>query len=53
MAKLISIFKSVDMFGDSIGFTVRNGAVSFKTIPGAILSLIIYLLIVIYGSTKF
>ena len=53
MAKLISVYKSVDKFGDSIGFKVRNGESSFKTIPGAILSLVIYLLIVIYGSTKF
>ena len=31
----------------------RQGESKYKTIPGAILSLIIYLLIVIYGSTKF
>ena len=53
MAKISSVIKSVDTFGESVGFTIGNGQSSYKTIPGALCSMIIYLLILIYGGTKF
>ena len=45
--------KSIDNFGDSINFSVRGGLTSYKTWPGAICSIVIYSIIIIYGSTKF
>ena len=53
MSKIAISFKSLDAFGETIGFSVKKGQKSFKTVRGAVLSLIIYSLIVIYGITKF
>ena len=48
MSKLSDIYKSSDMFGSSVQFTVNNGSV-FKSALGATLSLIIIVVILIYG----
>ena len=53
MKKFKNIFKSVDKFGDSVNFSVKNGSASYKTCSGAILSILIYSLILLYGGTKF
>ena len=43
----------MDNFGDSINFSLRDGLKSYKTWPGAICSLVIYSMILLYGATKF
>ena len=53
MQKFKDVLKSVDKFGDSVNFSVKNGLNSYRTWPGAICSLIIYSIILLYGSTKF
>ena len=46
-------FKQIDSFGESVNFIVKKGDTSYKTAPGAFISLLIYGLILIYGGTKF
>ena len=53
MQKLKDFLKSLDNFGDSVNFSVKNGLKSYTTWPGAIFSLIIYSVILLYGGTKF
>ena len=43
----------MDRFGDSISFTVNKGNQSYKTLPGAIISLLVYACILFYGVRKF
>ena len=45
-------FKSLDLFGTTVGFQIK-GNDTFNTIPGAILSLFCYTIVLIYGGTKF
>ena len=45
-------FKSLDLFGSTIGFQIR-GNEAYNTIPGALISLIIYVIVLIYGTNKF
>ena len=47
-SKLGAIYKSSDMFGTSVHFTVNNGSV-FKSFLGATLSLMIIAVVLIYG----
>ena len=42
----------MDNFGESINFSLRDGNKSYKTMPGAICSLAIYSIILLYGATK-
>ena len=51
--KLTNWLKSFDIFGSSVGFTVKNGDSTYKTCAGFIVTISIYLLVIIYGSTKF
>ena len=43
----------MDRFGDTISFTVNKGNQSYKTLPGAIISLLVYAFILLYGVRKF
>ena len=45
------IYKSSDLFGSSVHFTVNNGSV-FKSFLGATLSLMIIAVVLIYGQGK-
>ena len=53
MQKFKNVLKSIDNFGDSINFSVRGGLKSYNTWPGAICSIVIYSIILLYGTTKF
>ena len=53
MKNIKSILKRIDWFGESIGFSVQDGANSFRTWPGTVLTLLIYALVLTYGSRKF
>ena len=45
--------KSIDIFGDSISFTARNGDSNFKTWLGALITLFLYFLVVFYSTRRF
>ena len=51
MQKVINTFKSVDSFGSGVGFSVKGDG-SFKTGLGAVITLIIYVIVGIYGFQK-
>ena len=53
MQKSKDFLKSLDNFGDSVSFSVGNGLKSYRTWPGAICSILIYSIILLYGSSKF
>ena len=53
MQKSKDFLKSLDLFGDSVNFSVKSGLKRYTTWPGAICSLIIYSVILLYGGTKF
>ena len=53
MKKVIGTLKGIDRFGKSINFSLRDGASSYKTWSGAVLTLLIYTLIFVYGIAKF
>ena len=45
-------FKKLDVFGQGIKFTVK-GEESYKTCYGAILTVLIYLIVLVYGLNRF
>ena len=52
MRKKLDFIKRIDIFGDSIMFRVGDSA-KFSTWSGTVISITIYLMIWIYGYTKF
>ena len=46
-----STLRSCDMFGDQIGFKVK-GAKAYRSVPGALLSILIFVLLVIHGVNR-
>ena len=52
MRKKLDFLKRIDIFGDSIMFRV-GGSTKFFTWSGTMISITIYLMIFIYGYTKF
>ena len=46
------IFSHIDVFGETVGFDI-GGAGSVKSIFGALLTLITFCIVFIYGSNKF
>jgi hypothetical protein len=50
--RLNSKFKELDIYGEQIGLTYKGDS-SFKTSPGAIISLIVLLAMVAFSSYKF
>ena len=52
MKKKLDFIKRIDIFGDSIMFRV-GGSSKFSTWSGTFISITIYLMIWIYGYTKF
>ena len=53
MKKIFNKIRQLDKFGDSVSFTVRKGQSTFTTWAGAVVTLIISALILIYGSQRF
>ena len=51
-AKLVSIFKQLDRFGDNVSFNMQ-GQQQFKTWMGTILSVLSYILVTSYAINKF
>ena len=49
---LLNTFKNLDFFGQTIDMNFHGNA-SYQTLPGAIMSLIIIILVASYGSLKF
>ena len=47
------IWKSFDTFGGSLGFSMHKDQPTFRSVSGALVSVIMYLLIAVYGVTKF
>ena len=52
MQRLKSKFSSIDQFGQGINFLIKGGD-TFTTSLGAVVTLLIYVTVLIYGSTKF
>ena len=52
LKNLSNIFKTIDKFGEPIQFKA-NRRVTYTTIPGALITLLIYMFIMIYGFSKF
>jgi hypothetical protein len=50
--RLNSKFKELDIYGEQIGLTYKGDS-SFKTSPGAVISLIVLLAMVAFSSYKF
>jgi len=47
-------FKSLSLFGESVGFVInRNGNTTFKSVVGALASLLVILTTLSFGSYKF
>ena len=46
--RISSLLKSIDLFGDKVQFKVKDKT-TFVTLPGALVTLMIYFLIVLYG----
>ena len=53
MKKIQNKIRQLDQFGDSVGFTVKKGQSTYTTWAGAVVSLIIFALITLYGSQGF
>ena len=51
-SKASSFIKSIDLFGQNVGFLV-NGDQSFKTWTGTMISLLIFIVVAYYGVQKF
>ena len=51
-AKIRNIFTKIDFLGETIGFEVKGGN-SYKSVLGAILSLGIATVVLVYGSNKY
>ena len=52
ISQISNTFKRFDLFGDSIGFKV-NGNNVYNSVPGAIISLCIMIVVTLYGVMKF
>ena len=46
------MIKSIDIFGESINFTTKNGDKNFKTWLGALMTLFLYFLVIIYSTKR-
>ena len=53
MRNVLDRIKKVDIFGDTIGFTMKGGSPTFTTCLGAVITICIYMLVLIYGQNKF
>ena len=51
--KITDLVKSIDIFGDSVGFTVNNGSSTYQTWTGTFVSIVIQILVIIYAVKKF
>ena len=50
--KINSTFKKIDNFGEPISLLAEKSA-THQTVQGAIITLLIYMTVMIYGSSKF
>ena len=51
--RITKIVKSIDIFGDTVSFTAKEGDKSFKTWLGALVTLSLYMLIAFYSVKRF
>ena len=47
------IMKSIDIFGDSINFSAKDGERSYKTCVGAFVTLLLFILLSLYSTKRF
>ena len=52
MQKVTDTFKSIDSFGSGVGFSVK-GEGTFKTGLGAVITIIIYVIVLYFGADKY
>ena len=52
MKRVSQSLKQLDHFGEGVKFTVK-GQEAYKTFLGATITLLIYLVVMVYGSNKF
>ena len=52
MLKVFERFRKLDLFGQGVKFTVK-GEETYKTCAGAILTIIIYMVVLVYGLNRF
>ena len=50
---LVEKVKSVDIFGEDIGLTVKDGQRTYTTVLGALASFILFTVTLLYGVTKY
>ena len=51
--RIAKVVKSIDIFGDTVSFTARNGDKSFKTWLGALVTFFLYMIIASYSIKRF
>ena len=51
--KVAKVVKSIDIFGDKVSFSAKDGDKSFKTWLGAIITFFMYMLIASYSIKRF
>ena len=52
MSKLTDKFIQVDSFGQAVSFTVK-GKKTYNTCFGALITLFVYMIVIVYGAKKF
>ena len=51
--KITKVVKSIDIFGDTVSFSAKNGEKSFKTWLGALVTFFLYMLLASYSIKRF
>ena len=51
--KIATHLKSIDIFGESVNFNARDQSKTFKTWPGALMTLLFALVVAAYGGKRF
>ena len=49
-SKVYKTFKEIDMFGETIQFKFDKGKTEYKTMTGAIVTMIFYTILLLYGT---
>ena len=51
--RITTIMKSIDIFGDSINFSAKDGARTYKTCVGALVTFFLCILLSLYSTKRF
>ena len=51
-SKTAAYVKSYDIFGENVGFSVNNGQRTYKTLPGACISIVIIMCVNLFAIKK-